>query len=134
MIDSTEKAIAVLKQTSKSEWEREDAIRFLADNVTDQGTEALVAALEDDEYSIRYASGSALASMGEKALPALLRGLCRPDNDARLREGAKHVLHRTLDTKVREETKDLLKALDGPAADIATMEAASDLMIRLKVS
>ena len=129
MIDSTESAISTMQDTTKSELEREKGITYLAENASAEGAEALVAALEDDDEGIQWKAASALGRLGEDALPPLLRALARPETDARLRKGALHALH-TMSPKLREETKELQKALGGPAADIAAMEAASDLMIR----
>jgi HEAT repeat protein len=133
MIDSTQSAISTLQDTSKSELEREEGITYLAENVSAEGAQALVAALEDDDEGVQWKAASALGRLGEDALPSLLRALARPDNDARLRKGALHAVH-TMNPELREETKELEKALTGPAADIATMEAASDLMIRRHIA
>ena len=133
MIDSTESAIRTMQDTSKSELEREEGITYLAENASAEGAEALVAALEDDDEGIQWKAASALGILGEEALPALLRALARPENGARLRKGALHALH-SMSPKLREETAELQKALSGPAADIAAMEAASDLMIRRHIA
>ena len=133
MIDSTEKAISAIHDTSKSELERELGITYLAEHASAEGAAALVAALEDDDEGIQWKAATALGSLGEEALAPLLKALARPDNDARLRKGARHALH-TMKPELREETKELEKALSGPAADIATMEAAYDLMNRRHIA
>lgn len=133
MVGSTESAIMAIQDRTKSELEREEGITFLAEHPTPEGMEALVAALEDDDEGIQWKAATALGTMGEDALPALLHALARPDNDARLRKGARHALH-TMKPELREELKELEKALSGPAADIATMEAAYDLMARRHIA
>jgi HEAT repeat protein len=133
MIDSTQVAIDTLHDTKKSEFEREVAINYLVENVSAERAQALVVALEDDDEGVQWKAASALGRLGEEALPSLLRALARPDNDARLRKGALHALH-TMKPELREETKELQKALSGPAADIATMEAAYELMARRHIS
>lgn len=133
MIDSTQSAISTLQDTTKSELEREAGISYLAENVSAEGLEVLVAALEDDDEGVQWKAASALGRLGEEALPPLLRALTKPDNDARLRKGALHALH-TMKPELREELRELEKALRGPAAEIATMEAASDLMIRRHIA
>ena len=63
-------------------------------------------------------------------MPALLKALTRPDSDSRLRESAVHIIHQNSSSKVREDTQELLGALKGPSAAIASIEAAYELMNR----
>jgi HEAT repeat protein len=128
MIESTEQAIDILQDTANSEAERENAIHFLQQHESREGIEVLVTALEDDDYGVRWAAGSALAKFGESAMPSLLNALIKADNDSRLREASVHIIHNSTSRKVREESKELLKALKGPSAAIASMEAAYGLM------
>ena len=128
MIESTEQAIEIIQDTANSETEREQAIHFLQEHESREGIDVLVASLEDDDYGVRWAAGSALAQFGESAMPSLLNALIKADSDSRLREGAVHILHISSSRKVRDESKELLEALKGPSAAIASMEAAYDLL------
>jgi HEAT repeat protein len=128
VIVSTEQAIDILQDTSNSETEREHAIHFLQEHESREAIDALVAALEDDDYGVRWAAGSGLAQCGESAMPSLLKALIKADNDSRLREGSVHIFHNSASRKVREDSTELLEALKGPSAAIASMEAAYGLM------
>ncbi len=128
MIDSTAEAIALLQNTSLSEQEREHAVHFLRDHPTPEGIEALVTALEDDDAGVRWSAGAALAQLGDAAFPALLEKLAHKSNDTWLREAAHHVIHDNSSPRVRDESGDLMRALQGPGADIASMEAAYNLL------
>jgi HEAT repeat protein len=128
MIKSTDEALAILRNTKLSELEREDAIRYLLEYPSHEGMEALVAALQDDDSGVRWKAGAALAQLGEAGMPALLRALCQPTEDALLRQGARHVLHYNASPRVHQQTQELMEALKGPGSAVATMEAAHKLL------
>jgi HEAT repeat protein len=127
MIKSPEEAIAILKNIRLSELEREDAIRYLQEYPSPEGMQALVAALQDDDYGVRWKAGAALAELGEAGMPALLKALCQPTEDELLRQGTRHVLHYNASPRVRQQTQELMQALKGPGSAISTMEAAHKL-------
>lgn len=128
MIESPAQAIAAMNNPKFPENERSTATRYLRDNPSAEGNAALVAALEDDDHGVRYAASSALAYIGDSAMPALLAALAKPDNSKMLRDGAHRVLTENSSPKVRASCGDLLAALRGSQSSIATMEAASRLM------
>lgn len=130
MIRSSDEAIAILKNTKLSELERDDAVHYLEEYPSAEGMEALVAALQDDDYGVRWKAGEALAQLGDAAMPALLRALCQPTEDAVLRQGARHVLHYNVSPRVQQQTRELMEALKGPGSGVATMEAAHKLLLQ----
>jgi HEAT repeat protein len=132
MINSTQEAIALLENTRLSEHEREGSVHYLRDHPSPEGDEALIAALDDDDAGVRWAAGAALAELGDDAFPALLNKLAHKSNDTWLREGARHVIHYNSSSRVRAESGELMRALKGPAADIASMEAAYKLLRQWK--
>jgi hypothetical protein len=134
MFDSTETAVAVLKDENRDSEERVHAVKHLELAATPEIISLLVTALNDDEYSVRWAASEALAQLGDEAFPALLRALARPDNDQRLREGAKHIIHTSRGSNIQKEGPAIVKAMHGPSQDIATMEAASDVMMKLHIA
>ena len=134
MIESIEQAIKILQDTSETEVEREHAIQYLHEHESGEGIDALVASLEEDDYGVRWAAGSALAQIGENAMPSLLKALIKADNDVRLRDATVHIIHTNSSRKVREESVALLEALQGPSAAIASMEAAYALMERWNIT
>jgi HEAT repeat protein len=131
MIESTVQAIALLQNDILSELEREDAIHYLRDHPSPEAIEALVTALDDDDAGVRWSAGAALATLGEAALPTLLEALSKSP-DVRLMEAARHVLHYNTSAKVRDETQELMRALKGPEAALATEVAARKLLWELK--
>jgi HEAT repeat protein len=130
MIKSTEEAIAILKNTGLSELEREGAVHYLQEYSTPEGTEALVAALQDDDSGVRWSAGAVLAELGDAALPPLLKALCQPSEDSLLRQGARHVLHYNASPRVRQQSQELMQALKGPGSAVTTMEAAHKLLVQ----
>ena len=128
MFESTAQAIAALQNTRLPENQRTEAIHFLVADPTADSVAALVASLSDGDHGVRWAAGTALARIGEPAMPALLNALIGPDVDKTLRDGAHHVLADNSSQRVRELSIPLVKALKGPQADIATMQEALKLL------
>jgi HEAT repeat protein len=131
MIQTVEEAIAVLEQPAGASTEREDAIHFLHNHPSAEGAERLVAALSDDDSGVRWAAARGLIDYGEEALAPLLRALTRNSGDYNLRTGAYHVLHENPNEAIRQQTAELIKSLRGPGADMATMQVASKLYLRM---
>jgi len=129
MIKSPEEAIAILKNIRLSELERDDAIGYLQEHPSPEGMQALVTALQDNDYGVRWKAGAALAELGEAGMPALLKALCQPTEDEVLRQGARHVLHYNASPRVRQQTQELMQALKGPGSAVSTMEAAHKLLV-----
>jgi hypothetical protein len=127
MINSVEQAVAALQNVDLPEAERVNAVRFLQGHPTKQAIDALVEALDDDDHGVRWAAGTALAFIGEPAMPAILQALITPDTSRVLRDGVHHVIVDNSSPRVRAQCQDLLKALKGPQSGIASMEAALKL-------
>ena len=115
-----------MKDERLEELEREEGIHYLLENPTDEGIQALVEALQDNDAGVRWSAGAALAQLGERALIPLLEALTKSTNDipAARRGQACAPLQRS--AKVRSETSDLMRALKGPGADVTSMEAAAN--------
>ncbi|MEZ4662566.1 MAG: HEAT repeat domain-containing protein [Caldilineaceae bacterium] len=131
MIQTVAEAIAVLDQPAGSSTEREDAIHFLHNHPSPEGAERLVAALSDDDTGVRWAAAQGLIDYGERALPPLLRALAQNAGNSNLRIGAYQVLHDNPNASIREQMVELIKALRGPGADVASMQAASKLYLSM---
>ena len=129
-ITSVENAMEILDDPLEDQLLREKAIRYLSYRPFDRVIKKLVEALQYDEFAIRWEAAIALAQLGEKALPELLRALIDPKKvgDPRLREGVYHVLHYNRSPFYSVNITRLLQALKGPAADISSMEEASRLL------
>ncbi len=131
MIDSTAEAIAVLQDAKLPESERTKAIHFLRDHPSNEGIDALVAALGDDDFGVRWAAGSALAAQGQAALEPILRKLLTSAGDLAAREAAAHALHDSISPEVRAKTADLQDALKRRQTDVAVLTETSKLLQQL---
>ena len=132
-IHSIEQALEILDNPLEDQLLREQALRYLSYHPSEEVINKLAWALQDDEFGIRWEAAITLAQQGEKALPELLMALTNPDRvgDPRLREGAYHVLHYNRDPFYGVNITQLLQALKGPAADIATMKEAGRILAQI---
>lgn len=128
MIESSAQAILILQDEHLPENQRTDAAHFLATEASDESIAALVTALSDADHGVRWAAGSALALLGEPAMPVVLSALLQPSVDKTLRDGVRHVLTDNRSANVRQLSVPLVKALKGPEADIAAMQEAAKLL------
>lgn len=124
----TNQALQLLNDPAQDVFAREEAIHILAGNPTLPNLERLIQALEDPTGSIRWVAADDLAHLGDVALPTLLRRLASDHDSAWIREGAHHICRHSSSLKVREQTQALQAALYGPAAEVATAQAAIDLL------
>lgn len=133
-ISSIERAMEILDDPLEDQMLWEQAIRYISHQPSEKVIKRLVWALQDDEFGIRWEASTTLARLGKKALPELLKALTDPDRvgDPRLREGAYRVLHSNLDPFYAIDITQLLQVLRGPAADIATMEAAGKILAQIE--
>lgn len=133
VITSTALALELLENNREEPAYREAAVRYLKDNPSPAAIGRLVQALQDDDAGVRWAAAVALAQLGETALPEVLKALTDPQRvgDPRLREGVYHILHNNPGT-VPVPISDLLEALRGPAADIASLVEADRVLRELE--
>ncbi len=71
-------------------WEAAKALGEIGDP---KGAPALVMALEDEEFDVRWLAAKGLIEMNVKGLKPLFQALIERSDSALLREGAHHVLH-----------------------------------------
>lgn len=131
-IESTEQAVSLLTDESLSEFDREEAADYIREYPTPEGIEALVNTLDDDDYGVHWACGTAIAQLGEIAFPTYLAALTQPNHSPRLRESARHIVHFNSSPRVKEDGKALLAAVKGPSPAVTTMEAAYRLSEKYK--
>ena len=120
---AVEPLIEVLeKRTGYSHWE---AAKALSQMGSPQAAQALVEALEDDEFSARWLAAEGLIAIGKDSLKPLMEALLNNPESTLLRAGAHHVLHDLvhrliLKQPLREEVKPLLIALNDiePAVEV----------------
>ena len=130
--ESIQEALAVLDDATRPAMEREQAAHKLAETPSPEVVERLVAALEDEESGVRWAAAAALIDCGDVALAQLLNALVAQADSTWLREGAHHVFSNTRSLKVQQATVDVVKVLKGPAANVATTEAAVRALMALR--
>ncbi len=121
-------ALTTLNNTHRSDFDREWAIHKLSRSPTPQNTRRLVAALEDNEFGVRWAAAVALAELGQPALRPLLEALVTHPESVWLRQGAYHVLHYIADSAISRQTLPLRRALKGPGATYATAGVAAQML------
>jgi HEAT repeat protein len=93
---------------------------------------ALVVALEDKSSGIRWLAAEGLIALGRHALPPLLRALVQRAGSIWLRERALHILHELAKQGLRDETRPVVAALEGPAPTVAVPLAAADAIEKLR--
>ena len=81
---------------------------------------ALVSALEDGEFEVRWVAAEALTWMGTKGLKALFQAMIERADSAFLREGAHHVLHKLAQGELKIFLAPVLIALESrePAVEL----------------
>jgi HEAT repeat protein len=128
---SHEQALAVAVDTGRPVPEREQAIHRLGQSPTPDVIEHLIKLLEDNADGVRWAASSALIECGDAALKPLLQSLLDQHDSVWLRRGAYRVFHGTKSYKVQQATSEVVKALNGPAAESTTTDAAARALMKL---
>ncbi len=128
---SFEQALAVAVDSGRPALEREQAIRQLSEAPNPNVVDHLIKLLEDNADGVRWAASTALIACGEAALKPLLKALLDQHDSMWLRRGAYRVFHDTKSYKVQQATAEVIKALNGPAAESTTTDAAARALMKL---
>lgn len=128
---SNEQALAVAVDNARPALEREQAIHQLGKSPTPDVVDHLIKLLEDNADGVRWAASTALIECGDMALKPLLQALLDQHDSVWLRRGAYRVFHDTKSYKVQQATGDVVKALNGPAAESTTTDAAARALMKL---
>jgi len=116
LVAISDKAVSPLVEAmaSKDAWQRWEAAKALCEIGDPTAIRALVSALEDEMFDVRWLAAEGLITIGRAALVPLLREIIKRPDALWLREGSHRILHGIL----REENKQILypvlKALEGP--------------------
>lgn len=78
---------------SRKQWVRWEAAKAMGQIGDPAAAQALVWALEDDMFDVRWLAAEGLIAIGREALVPLLRALVERSDSEWLREGAHHVFH-----------------------------------------
>ena len=104
--------------TNSTEYGRGQAAKALGEIGDPTVAPALVKALEDDKYDVRWLAARALVALGRDGLAALLPALIERPHSTWLREGAHHVLHDERYAPWHEQLAPIMEALESyDAAD-----------------
>jgi hypothetical protein len=115
--------------TNSTEYGRGQAAKSLGEIGDLAAAPALVKALEDDKFDVRWLAARALVALGRDGLPALLQALIERPDSTWLREGAHHVLHDEGYETWQTQLGPVMKALEGYApAD--TLPGAAERVLR----
>jgi HEAT repeat protein len=95
-------------------WRRWEAVKALGQIHSPESTEALVEALGDKDFDIRYLAAKGLIQHGNEALIPLMDGLISHSRSASFRDGARHVLSDFSHSGSRRLLTPLINAVKGP--------------------
>jgi HEAT repeat protein len=96
-------------------WRRWEAVKALGQIQSPESTEALVEALGDKDFDIRYLAAKGLIQHRNSALVPLMDGLISHSKSPWFRDGARHVLSDFSHSGSRKLLSPLIDALKGPA-------------------
>jgi len=77
----------------RNQWVRWDTAKSLGQIDSPAAAQALVRALEDDMFDVRWLAAKGLLTVGRDALVPLLHALLERSDSELLREGAHHIFH-----------------------------------------
>jgi HEAT repeat protein len=106
-------------------WEAAKALGTIADP---SSVGPFLAALEDEDGSVRWLAAEGLSHIGFAALAPLLHALIEHSGSAWLRDGARHVLRGNLSDELAPALSPVLRALIGPTPEIVVMPAAGNAL------
>jgi len=112
---------------------RWEVARVLAELQSPAALLALVAALEDEDGSVRWVAADGLISLGRDALRPVLEGLLDRSGSRLFREGAHRVLRHQISGEMHEVAAPVLAALEHSGAEAAVPLAAEDGLDRLRL-
>lgn len=117
---------AFQKRKGYTHWEAAKALSQIGDPAS---VNALIAALEDEQFNIRWLAAEGLIAVGRSSVEPLLRALIDRSNSVRLREGAHHVFHDLvekdkLEPVLRKQISQVLAVLRDVEPALATPLAA----------
>jgi SpoIIAA-like/HEAT repeats len=109
-------AVAPLLQAlaTSTEYGRGRAARTLGEIGDPAAAPALVRAMEDEKFDVRWLAARAVVALRQAGLMALLQALIERSHSAFLRESAHHVLHDEAHEKWSKQLAPVLRALEGP--------------------
>lgn len=123
----------VRELASPTHWVRWEAAKALGQIGDKTAAEALVKALEDKEFDVRWLAAEGLINIGRDALKPLLTALAdHGDKSIWLRRGAHHVLHDMRRGKLDAILRPVMVALEDITPSAEVLSAASQALNALR--
>ncbi|MFC2017729.1 HEAT repeat domain-containing protein [Chloroflexota bacterium] len=113
---------------NRHDWTRWEAVKTLADIRDSTATRALIDALEDHEFSIRWLAAEGLINIGSSSMEPLLKALIDRPRSSWLKEGAHHVLHDLREPKLRPLLKTVISAIEDVDSNLKVPIAAKSAL------
>jgi hypothetical protein len=113
---------------TSTEYGRGQAAKALGEIGNSSAAPALVKALEDDKFDVRWMAARAVVALGRVGLVALLQALIERPHSTLLRESAHHVLHNEAHEKWNKQLAPVMQALEGPDPEAALPMAATNAL------
>ncbi|MGA2220785.1 MAG: STAS/SEC14 domain-containing protein [Verrucomicrobiia bacterium] len=113
---------------TSTEYGRGRAARTLGEIGDPAAAPALVKALEDDKFDVRWLAARAVMTLGQAGLAALLQALIERPHSTLLRESAHHVLHDEAHEKWSRQLAPVMQTLEGPDPEAALPMAATNAL------
>jgi HEAT repeat protein len=111
---------------------KEESVKALAQMQNPATAKALIEALEDEIFDVRWLAGEGLIALRLQALEPLFRALVYKHDSIWLREGIHRVLHGIYRESPAPIIKPVLSALESPESHLATPVAAEAALRALK--
>jgi HEAT repeat protein len=110
---------------------RWEAAKALADIADPAAADALVKALEDKVFDVRWLAAKGLINLGREGLVPLLQALIERSDSPWLRDAAHHVLHDLAVGELEELLEPIMDSLEDAEAAIETPLIAKAILDRL---
>ena len=122
------RSVACLTDALKSKkavqrWEAAKALGQIGDP---SAIGALIRALEDEFFDVRWLAGEGLIAIGRRVIPPLVRDLVERRDSLWLMEGAHHVLHGFKGAHSDPALGPVIRALEGPEPSVELPAAAEN--------
>jgi HEAT repeat protein len=114
LVDIGHAAVGPLAEAmaSNREWLRWEAAKALAQIGDPLATQALIKALQDKLFDVRWLAAEGLIHIGGEAVEPLLKALVEHPDSPWMREGVHHILHELPENSIKEWVNPVLHALE----------------------
>lgn len=113
---------------NRHDWTRWEAVKTLADIGDPTATQALIDALEDHEFAIRWLAAEGLIHIGSASMEPLLKALIDRPRSSWLKEGAHYVLHDLREPRLRPLLKTVISAIEDVDSNLKVPIAAKSTL------